>query len=173
MGKTVTRGFICIYLLKSNFWRDCMGEEHPIPWDKARREIGVICSLGKTLDHVRFCHHTGEEPSAFQKGTWTKVASTGQDKWRKHWLWESKAKPSDARKLQCGISKFKLDTPHLDAFIFSSLDQHNECKNRLGNILPSSAGRKYSGFLQLFQWISQTALGWCYSLLCFMKHTTV
>lgn len=89
VGKTKTKGFICIYsselVCRSPNWpsRGILWKRSiPIPW--AGRETGVVCSPCKPLDHGRLSHNMGQEPLAFLKRTWTKVAPTVKEKWQRN-----------------------------------------------------------------------------------------
>lgn len=135
VGKTATKGFSCIYSpelvcrspnwpSRGNAWKRSI----LIPWGRDGKETGVVCSPWKPLGHGRWSHHVGQEPLAFLKRRWIKMASTVKEEWRRNQQWGSRAEPSDIR-------KFKLDTFHLHIFIFNSLYQPQKCKSRLGNML--------------------------------------
>lgn len=164
-GKSATKGFTCIYSSKlvrriPNWTSTQNVQKHqctenvqsiPIPWGGAGRVTGVVCSPCKCLDNGELSYHMGQESSAFLKTTWTKLAPMVKKKWRRNQQWGSRAKSSDIRKFQHGISRFKLDTSHLCILIISSLYQHEECKSRLGHMLPSNRykGRKIMLFYNI------------------------
>lgn len=111
VGKTATKGFSCIYSpelvcrspnwpSRGNAWKRSI----LIPWGGDGKEIGVVCSPWKPLDHGRWSHHVGQEPLVFLKRRWIKMASTVKEEWRRNRWWGSRAEPSDIRKFQHGIS---------------------------------------------------------------------